>query len=51
MHRHDDILATGGVHIGGTDFDKQLSLHGGDAAVRLRQPDEERRLHADQPPT
>jgi len=25
--RHDDILATGGVHIGGTDFDKQLSLH------------------------
>ena len=28
MHaeRHDDILATGGVHIGGTDFDKQLSL-------------------------
>jgi hypothetical chaperone protein len=24
--RHDDILATGGVHIGGTDFDKQLSL-------------------------
>lgn len=27
-HRQDDILATGGVHIGGTDFDKQLSLHG-----------------------
>ncbi|HWV08186.1 MAG TPA: Hsp70 family protein [Pseudomonas sp.] len=26
--RHSDILATGGVHIGGTDFDKQLSLHG-----------------------
>ncbi|WP_230370944.1 Hsp70 family protein [Paludibacterium denitrificans] len=26
--RHDDILANGGVHIGGTDFDKQLSLHG-----------------------
>jgi hypothetical chaperone protein len=26
--RHDDILATGGVHIGGTDFDKQLSLAG-----------------------
>jgi hypothetical chaperone protein len=25
--REDDILATGGVHIGGTDFDKQLSLH------------------------
>ena len=25
-NRHDDILATGGVHIGGTDFDKQLSL-------------------------
>ena len=25
--RQDDILATGGVHIGGTDFDKQLSLH------------------------
>ena len=26
--RGDDILATGGVHIGGTDFDKQLSLNG-----------------------
>ncbi|WP_462401431.1 Hsp70 family protein [Pseudomonas sp. Marseille-QA0332] len=26
--RHGDILATGGVHIGGTDFDKQLSLQG-----------------------
>ena len=26
--RVDDILATGGVHIGGTDFDKQLSLQG-----------------------
>ena len=26
--REDDILATGGVHIGGTDFDKQLSLNG-----------------------
>ena len=26
--RQDDILATGGVHIGGTDFDKQLSLQG-----------------------
>ncbi|MDH4611799.1 Hsp70 family protein [Pseudomonas sp. BN102] len=26
--RQDDILATGGVHIGGTDFDKQLSLAG-----------------------
>ena len=26
--RHEDILATGGVHIGGTDFDKQLSLAG-----------------------
>ena len=26
--RGDDILATGGVHIGGTDFDKQLSLDG-----------------------
>ena len=24
--RHDDILANGGVHIGGTDFDKYLSL-------------------------
>lgn len=24
--RHADILATGGIHIGGTDFDKQLSL-------------------------
>lgn len=27
-NRHEDILATGGVHIGGTDFDKQLSLAG-----------------------
>jgi hypothetical chaperone protein len=26
--RQDDILATGGVHIGGTDFDRQLSLEG-----------------------
>ncbi|MCF5805984.1 MULTISPECIES: Hsp70 family protein [Pseudomonas syringae group] len=26
--RQQDILATGGVHIGGTDFDKQLSLQG-----------------------
>ncbi|KPA97467.1 Hsp70 family protein [Pseudomonas asplenii] len=26
--RHGDILATGGVHVGGTDFDKQLSLQG-----------------------
>lgn len=26
--RQADILATGGVHIGGTDFDKQLSLAG-----------------------
>lgn len=26
--REDDILATGGVHIGGTDFDKQLNLAG-----------------------
>lgn len=26
--RQDDILATGGVHVGGTDFDKQLSLDG-----------------------
>jgi hypothetical chaperone protein len=26
--RQNDILATGGVHIGGTDFDKQLSLAG-----------------------
>ncbi|MBB1607462.1 MULTISPECIES: Hsp70 family protein [unclassified Pseudomonas] len=26
--RQADILATGGVHIGGTDFDKQLSLQG-----------------------
>ncbi|WP_416771548.1 Hsp70 family protein [Pseudomonas sp. RHF3.3-3] len=26
--RHEDILATGGVHVGGTDFDKQLSLQG-----------------------
>ena len=27
-NRQSDILATGGVHIGGTDFDKQLSLAG-----------------------
>jgi len=26
--RRDDLLANGGVHIGGTDFDKQLSLAG-----------------------
>ncbi|OZI47813.1 heat-shock protein [Bordetella genomosp. 5] len=26
VDRRDDILAHGGVHIGGTDFDKQLSL-------------------------
>ncbi len=26
--RQEDILATSGVHIGGTDFDKQLSLQG-----------------------
>jgi len=26
LDRRDDILAHGGVHIGGTDFDKQLSL-------------------------
>ncbi|MEQ6290905.1 Hsp70 family protein [Vogesella sp. GCM10023246] len=26
IERLDDILANGGVHIGGTDFDKQLSL-------------------------
>ncbi|WP_028534418.1 Hsp70 family protein [Paludibacterium yongneupense] len=26
--RRDDILANGGIHIGGTDFDKQLSLAG-----------------------
>ncbi|WP_213879567.1 Hsp70 family protein [Pseudomonas sp. dw_358] len=26
--RESDILATGGVHVGGTDFDKQLSLQG-----------------------
>jgi len=28
LDRKDDILASGGVHIGGTDFDKQLSLAG-----------------------
>ncbi|WP_339906303.1 Hsp70 family protein [Pseudomonas guineae] len=28
VDRSSDILATGGVHIGGTDFDKQLSLAG-----------------------
>jgi hypothetical chaperone protein len=27
LNRQDDILANCGVHIGGTDFDKQLSLH------------------------
>ncbi len=27
LDRRADILANGGVHIGGTDFDKQLSLH------------------------
>jgi hypothetical chaperone protein len=26
LDRRDDILATGGVHVGGTDFDKYLSL-------------------------
>lgn len=26
LDRRDDVLATGGVHIGGTDFDKYLSL-------------------------
>ena len=26
--RFDDVLANGGIHIGGTDFDKQLSLAG-----------------------
>jgi len=26
LDRRDDILATGGVHLGGTDFDKYLSL-------------------------
>jgi len=28
LDRRDDILANGGVHIGGTDFDKYLSLAG-----------------------
>ena len=28
LERKGDILASGGVHIGGTDFDKQLSLAG-----------------------
>jgi hypothetical chaperone protein len=28
LDRKDDILASGGVHIGGTDFDKHLSLAG-----------------------
>jgi hypothetical chaperone protein len=28
LERRDDILAAGGVHIGGTDFDKYLSLAG-----------------------
>ena len=26
VERQDDVLASGGVHIGGTDFDRQLSL-------------------------
>lgn len=26
LDRHDDILGNGGIHIGGTDFDKYLSL-------------------------
>lgn len=28
LERKDDVLANGGVHIGGTDFDRQLSLTG-----------------------
>jgi hypothetical chaperone protein len=28
LDRKDDVLANGGVHIGGTDFDRQLSLAG-----------------------
>ncbi|HEY1181325.1 MAG TPA: Hsp70 family protein [Rhodocyclaceae bacterium] len=28
VERKDDLLANGGVHIGGTDFDRQLSLAG-----------------------
>ncbi len=28
VERRDDLLATGGVHIGGTDLDRQLSLSG-----------------------
>jgi hypothetical chaperone protein len=28
VERKDDVLANGGVHIGGTDFDRQLSLAG-----------------------
>ncbi|HWU84473.1 MAG TPA: Hsp70 family protein, partial [Rhodocyclaceae bacterium] len=28
LDRKDDLLANGGVHIGGTDFDRQLSLDG-----------------------
>lgn len=28
IERHDDLLANAGVHIGGTDFDKYLSLAG-----------------------
>ncbi|MDE2585408.1 MAG: Hsp70 family protein, partial [Betaproteobacteria bacterium] len=28
LERRDDLLANGGVHIGGTDFDKHLSLAG-----------------------
>ncbi len=28
VERRDDILASGGIHIGGTDFDRSLSLYG-----------------------
>ena len=39
VDRGGDILANDGVRIGGTDFDRQLSLGSGDAAPRPRQPD------------
>jgi hypothetical chaperone protein len=36
--RHDDLLANGGVHIGGTDFDRQLSLAGVMPLLGYRSP-------------
>jgi hypothetical chaperone protein len=36
--RHDDLLANGGVHIGGTDFDRLLSLVGVMPLLGYRSP-------------